>query len=119
MASRTHRVKHRGPVLPVAAVQPASATSVDERLRAPGRIPEDVLVEVLKDHGIPDGSTQACAACGYVPTRRQPVCRSTAVAVALRFGRRPEWNGPTGAVTAPAPVGAATPSLFELLDEVG
>lgn len=35
----------------------------------------------------------ACA-CGYEPTRQQPVCRSVVVAQAVRWGRAPQWHGP-------------------------
>jgi hypothetical protein len=50
-----------------------------------------VTAEVLKEHDCSDG--RACAACGYRPTRRQPVCWSVAVAQGLRCGRAPRWVG--------------------------
>jgi len=40
------------------------------------------------------GGGLVCPVCGWVPTRRQPHCRSFAVAHALRWGRPvPDWRG--------------------------
>lgn len=66
--------------------------AVDERLTNnwPVSIPAEVLRQVLADH---DCSASECAVCGYRPTRRQPVCRSSELAKAVLWGRKPKWAG--------------------------
>jgi hypothetical protein len=65
--------------------------AVDHRLLDWRAANAEVLAAVLKDHDCSDG--QACVACGYRPTRRQPVCRSVVLARALRGGRAAQWSG--------------------------
>jgi hypothetical protein len=50
----------------------------------------EVLLAVLREH---DCSRRECPVCGYVPTRRQRVCRSVAVAQGVVGGRAPRWAG--------------------------
>lgn len=75
---------------------------LDRRLMDARRVTASVVAAVLKDHDCSDG--QRCAACDYVLSRRQPICRSVAVAQGLRFGRAPQWAGTdddTAAVPTP------------------
>lgn len=65
--------------------------ALDRRLLDVRSVAAEVLAAVLKEHDCSDG--RACAACGYRPTRRRPVCRSVAVAQGLRWGRALRWAG--------------------------
>jgi hypothetical protein len=65
--------------------------AIDARLLDVRAVTGEVLAAVLTEH---DCSGTACTACGYVPTRRQAVCRSVAVAKGMRVGRAPSWAGP-------------------------
>lgn len=64
--------------------------ALDRRLLDLRSVTAEVLATVLKEH---DCSRPECPACGYVPTRRQRVCRSVAVAQGLVRGRAPRWAG--------------------------
>lgn len=64
--------------------------ALDRRLLDGRSVTGEVLVAVLKEH---DCSRSECPACGYVPTRRQRVCRSVTVAQGLVCGRAPRWTG--------------------------
>lgn len=86
------------------------AGALDPRLTATATPSRVVLDEVLSEH---DCTRPECPACGHRTSRRQPVCRSAAVAAGLRFGRRPSWSEPvTPRIPAAPPV--EQPALFEL-----
>lgn len=76
---------------------------LDRRLTDGRRVTAAEVEAVLADHQAEASvrsaqkarcDVQACAACGYRPTRQQPVCRSVAVAQGIRWGRTPQWHGP-------------------------
>lgn len=70
----------------VVMVRPRGA--VDHRLLDGRAVTARVLAAMLTEHDCSNG--RACMACGYWPSRRQPVCRSVALVQGRRVGYAPQ-----------------------------
>lgn len=66
--------------------------ALDERLKD-FTVPRQAAEQVINEHDCSD--QHACTACGYRPSKKQPVCPSQAIAYALIRGRAPRWHEPT------------------------